>query len=115
MLPMKVEQRVSHAAPNPFREATTISVDVPKSFAERDTYSRIYGVPRELPTAVSISVYDVKGRRVKALYSGELFAQVETFVWDGTNSRNERVPSGIYFIKTVAGPVAEIRKVVVVR
>jgi len=117
MLPMKSGERVSNVAPNPFRESTTISIDVPKSFVDKDV-DDIPGSAQiriEKATEIKISVYDVKGRRVKDIFVGNRFSQVETFVWNGTNASGQRVPSGIYFIKAQAGSVLEVRKVVVVR
>lgn len=117
MLPMASGEAVSHVAPNPFRETTTISIDVPKTFDSDDVddYAASSAIPREVPTDVTIDVYDVTGRRVKEIYAGKMFSRVETFVWDGTNSQNERIPSGIYFVRARAGSVQEVRKVVVVR
>jgi hypothetical protein len=117
MLPLNEGQYVSNVAPNPFRETTTISVDVPPTFVDSDVndFAGVLGIRREVPTGVSIQVYDVKGRRVKDVFTGSLYARVESFTWDGTNANNERVPSGIYFIKATAGTVQDVKKVVVVR
>jgi hypothetical protein len=118
MLPMNQGQYVSSVAPNPFRETTTISIDVPKSFVEsnvNDSRGIGFGIRREVPTEVAISVYDVKGRHVTEIFAGSMFSRVETFTWDGTNANNERVPSGVYFLKATAGTVQDVKKVVVVR
>jgi hypothetical protein len=119
MLPMDGGERVSQVAPNPFREATTISIDVPQTFVESGvgdaSPARASGIRREVPTEVTIGVYDVQGRLVKKVYAGKMFSRVATFVWDGTNESQARVPSGIYFVKAQAGAIEEVRKVVVVR
>ena len=116
MLPMKNSERISHVAPNPFRESTTISIDVPRTFdANSVNDGPGGGIKRLVPTEIKINVYDVKGRRVKTVYDGRLFSRIESFTWDGTNDRNVRVPSGIYFIKATAGSIDEVRKVVIVR
>jgi hypothetical protein len=117
MLPMSEGHYVSNVAPNPFRETTTISIDVPQTFVDSDVndFAGGLGILREVPTQVSIQVYDVKGRRVKDVFTGSLYSRVESFTWDGTNANNERVPSGIYFLKATAGTVQDVKKVVVVR
>ncbi len=118
MLPLSGGQHVSNVAPNPFRETTTISIDVPQTFVDTevgDLPGAGFGIPREVPTEVAITVYDVKGRLVKDIYTGSLFSRVVSFTWDGTNANNQRVPSGVYFIRASAGPVQEVRKVAVVR
>jgi hypothetical protein len=118
-LPMDPDESVSQVAPNPFRERTTISIDVPQTFAGSDVDDRsaagTSGIRREVPTEVTIGVYDVKGRLVRHIYSGKMFSRVQTFEWDGTNANHVRVPTGIYFLKAQAGSIQEVRKVVVVR
>lgn len=46
----------------------------------------------------TLSVYDLAGREVKRLINNETFAQTGFITWDGTNTRQERVPVGIYII-----------------
>jgi hypothetical protein len=64
--------------PNPFNPSTRISFDL----AQREN--------------VSISVYDVKGRLVNTLYSGQLGAGPHSVEWDGTSAEGTRVSSGVY-------------------
>jgi hypothetical protein len=108
---------VSFASPNPFTSMTTVTVDVPHSFAASgdDAPNVSFGPAVEIETDVEVAVFDVAGRPVKRLFAGKMYGRVETFVWDGTNSRNELVPSGVYFLRTSAGPVHDVKKVVVVR
>ena len=121
MVPMANEQMMSRAAPNPFNGRTAVSVRVPETLANVLVGSGIDGpgpqlsTPRPVPTQVSVNVYDVKGRFVKQVYDGGLFAQVFTVEWDGTNQAGDAVSSGVYFIKSIAGPAESTRKVVVVR
>jgi hypothetical protein len=115
MLPMAAGKRVSHVAPNPFRERMNISIDVPRSFTQSGVNDKTAGIPVEVPTEVTIRVFDVKGRIVRDIFAGRMFSRIETFVWDGTNAKGERLPSGVYFVKATAGTVQEVRKVVIVR
>jgi hypothetical protein len=104
---------VSNFAPNPFRESTVVSVNVPKSYAQSDGPTS--GPRLEVPTEVTVEVFDVAGRKIRDIYKGSFYGRVETFRWDGTNDRRERVPSGVYFVRTLAGSVQEVKKVVVIR
>lgn len=63
---------------------------------------------------VSVALFDVRGRLVRALFDGELPAGPAEFAWDGRDDAGARVAAGVYFVRawTVAGSVA--RRVVVV-
>ena len=65
--------------PNPFREATTIA----------------YEVHRAGP--VTITIYDMLGRRVRTLVEGEQSVGTHQVAWDGTDASGLRVASGTYF------------------
>jgi hypothetical protein len=72
--------------PNPFNPTTTIE----------------YSLARK--GRVTITVYDIAGRLVKRLLTGELVEAGDHQVhWDGTNENGVRVASGVYFcsMKTV--------------
>jgi hypothetical protein len=83
--------------PNPFNPLTTIS----------------YYLPEDSP--VTLSVYDVSGRRVV-----ELIGRIEkkgrhSVAWNGKDETGRLVASGIYFCKLRAGDAAETRKITLVR
>ena len=81
--------------PNPFNPTTTIEFSVPKQ------------------ESVTLNVYDVHGRLVKTLVSGENYAPGRYSVrWDGTNSERKFVASGIYFARMQAGGFSSVRKMV---
>jgi len=119
MLAIEEGSSLSYAAPNPFRDATQITLDIPSVVVTNPQTSSgptaASAFNEVIPTPVSISIYDVLGRQVKEVYRGEMFAQKETFTWDGTNARGDRVPSGVYFVRARAGDRVEVKKVVVVR
>jgi hypothetical protein len=55
----------------------------------------------ELPAAgpVTLSVYDVSGRLVRTLLSGDAIAAgPHTLYWDGRNRRGRQAASGVYFV-----------------
>ncbi|MEJ2721833.1 MAG: FlgD immunoglobulin-like domain containing protein, partial [bacterium] len=110
MYPITEGNLLSEAVPNPFSEHTLISVKVPPSYRHLE-----HEFPQPIPTDVKVTIYDVLGRRVKEVFSDTIYGQVVTIPWDGTNDNNERVPAGVYFIKTVAGAEEDARKIVLVR
>ena len=65
--------------PNPFNPGTRISFDIP-----RDTYA-------------DLSVFDVLGKKVVTLFSGEIDARSHEYYWDGLDAAGNNVPSGLYF------------------
>lgn len=84
------------AHPNPFRELTTISYDVPQPGGN-----------------VIVRVYSAAGRLVRELVNQPLRAGTRTLIWDGTDDHGELVASGVYFCKIhAAGREGESRLVV---
>ncbi len=64
--------------PNPFNPVTAIRYDLPNQ------------------SFVTISVYDILGRKVKTLVNGIESAGYKSVVWDGTDARGNLVSAGIY-------------------
>jgi hypothetical protein len=114
MFPIPSGAVASFVSPNPFSAKTQISVRIPESAAVSGAASSSASA-QSFQTDVSVTVYDVAGRPVKKIYSGSAFSGVRTFDWNGTNESDDKVPSGVYFVKTIAGSTSEVRKVVVVR
>ena len=54
----------------------------------------------ELPRAARtrLAVYNVAGRRVKVIATGDLPSGTSDFVWDGRSAAGLRAPSGVYFV-----------------
>jgi hypothetical protein len=84
--------------PNPFNPATMIHFTVPE------------------PAAVSLVIYDVDGRLVRALASGSRYeAGTHGLSWDGRDSGGGRASSGVYYVRLAAGDFAETQKIVMVK
>jgi hypothetical protein len=128
MLPIEAGNLLSQVVPNPFKpsqENTIFSVDVPRSYRETgpgDSPARGHDGPgaasalKELiATPVDVVIYDVAGRRVKTIDNARFFSQAVTYQWNGTNENGDPVPSGIYFLKAVAGSDSQVRKIVLMR
>ncbi|MCK4512442.1 T9SS type A sorting domain-containing protein, partial [bacterium] len=86
---------LSQNAPNPFRDGTGISYQLPSR------------------THVSLRVFDVSGRLVRILKEGEEPAGFYTVVWDRKDERGRDVAGGVYFYRYATPLFEETRKMVV--
>jgi hypothetical protein len=71
--------------PNPFNPATTIHYELDE------------------PAHVIVEVYDLAGRRVRALVDADLSSGPASVVWDGRDDRGQGVASGTYFCRLSIG------------
>jgi len=85
------------AVPNPFNPATDIKFSLPRS------------------TNVGLRVYDVSGRLVRTLVSGELAAGSHSERWDGRDETGLNVASGIYFARLLVDGESSIKQMALVR
>jgi len=83
--------------PNPFNPVTTISFDLASE------------------SKVSVSVYNLKGQKVKQLVNDQLSAGQHTIEWNGTDGNNKSVASGIYFYKISTGNDTDMRKMLLLK
>lgn len=67
--------------PNPFRDLVTININLPET------------------NFVIIRIYDSSGNQIRTISSGLGFIGENEFFWDGTNTRGEPVPNGVYLIR----------------
>lgn len=65
------------------------------------------------PTPVRLSVYNLLGQEVNAVVSTTQPAGQYTAGWRGVDSRGNRVPAGVYFVRLRAGVNAATRKLIV--
>ena len=83
-------------APNPSSGATTINYSL------------------KVPNHVRIDLYDVSGRKVRALVDGVQSAGGHSISWDGISDAGNRVKSGVYFCQMTAGGWTSHRRLVIV-
>lgn len=83
--------------PNPFRARTHI----PYTLAE--------------PAHVTLTVYDIMGRKVATVVDRRQEADSHRATWDGTDRQGVPVASGVYFYRLQAGAYSKTRKMVVVQ
>jgi hypothetical protein len=84
--------------PNPFNPSTRIGFEL------------------AAPGHVTLSVYDVQGRRVRQLVDGQRPAGVQDVSWDGSNETHGSVASGVYLYQlAVDGRVVDTRCMVLLK
>jgi len=85
--------RVFPAVPNPFNPATTVRFVIPEE------------------ARVSLTVYDILGRRIAVLRDGVLQSGTHEAVWNGTDDSGATVAGGIYLYRVAAGDMTARGKV----
>ena len=63
----------------------------------------------------SLDVYDVSGRIVRNLVSGEQLSGTHSVTWAGDDSNGSPVPGGIYLLRLTSGGETAVRSCVVIR
>lgn len=83
--------------PNPFNPSTKISLYV----AARGD--------------LQVDIYDVQGRRVRALHAGPIEAGWHTLVWDGRDDGGRGQASGVYLVRARAAGEDGVQKMTLVK
>lgn len=83
--------------PNPFNPSTTIA----------------YAIPDD--RNVDISIYNIKGQKVKTLVNGVQLAGSYKTVWSGEDTNGNPVSSGIYFYKLSSRAETLIKKIMLLK
>lgn len=78
--------------PNPFNPETVISFNLPQN------------------SQVSLTIYNVLGREIKILLTGNYQRGHYEIIWDAKNNHGNLVPNGIYFYRLQAGSFSQVRK-----
>jgi hypothetical protein len=84
--------------PNPFNPETTIS------FATLDGNNR-----------TEITIYNLKGQKIKTLLNEVLPAGRHSVLWNGTDESGKKVASGVYFYKMKSGSFSSTRKMILMK
>ena len=83
--------------PNPFNPTTRISYSL---------------LQQEM---VNISIYNVKGEKIKTIVNEIMSTGNHQILWQGTNDKGKSVSSGIYFYKLRAGRYTETGKMILLK
>jgi len=83
--------------PNPFNPTTVIKYDLPKA------------------AHVTLTIYDVLGRKVRTLLDKDMLAGYQSIVWEGKDDRDVPVASGIYLYRIQAAAFIKVKKMMLLR
>ena len=87
------QHRLGDSYPNPFNPAVVIPLDLATDAA-----------------GVSLTVYDVLGRRVRQVWQGPLGAGSHRFTWDGRDDAGKDVAAGVYIYQVETDGWVEAKK-----
>ncbi len=85
------------ATPNPFNASTDIKFDLPTD------------------SNVKLAIFDVNGKLVRTLVSGQMDAGIHTIRWDATDNDGSEIPTGVYFCKMKAGEFSAVSKLMLIK
>ncbi len=83
--------------PNPFNPETTIN----------------FNVPNEMNA--ELSIYNVRGQKIKTVFNGRTIQGQNTVVWNGTDESGKNVSSGVYFYRLDANGQTVTQKMVLIK
>jgi flagellar hook assembly protein FlgD len=92
-----VETKLTGNYPNPFNPTTQINF----SLAEAGD--------------VELSIYNVRGQKVRTLVKEELPAMDHSILWNGTDDNDQSVSSGVYFYKLKTGDYRSTKKMLLIK
>jgi hypothetical protein len=87
----------AQVSPNPFNPSTVLT----------------FTIARE--GRVRVTIFDIQGRLVTTLLDGTRAAGEQRVIWDGSNSHNQTVSSGVYFVRIQAPEGEATRKLTVMK
>ncbi len=93
--PIKFNLHQNH--PNPFNPITTIRYDLPEA------------------TNVTISIYDMMGRKVRNLINSNQISGYKSVIWNGTNDNGELVSGGMYFYSIRTNTYSQTKKMILLK
>ncbi|MBA7530076.1 hypothetical protein ES705_22279 [subsurface metagenome] len=88
---------LSQNYPNPFKTKTGIHYQLPQ------------------PNVVTIVIYNVSGQRIRTLVNEHKGAGFYTVHWNGQSQNGQRVSSGVYFCRMIAGEYTSVKKILLTR
>lgn len=89
-------------------EETSLGQNYPNPFNPKTEFD--YSIADA--SKVTLTIYDVLGRKVKTLVNGFKSSGFYRAIWDGTDKSLNKAASGIYFAKLTAGSYSQVRKII---
>tara|TARA_B100001750_G_C15466624_1_gene577408 strand:- start:26 stop:313 length:288 start_codon:yes stop_codon:yes gene_type:complete len=94
---IKTDDALHQNHPNPFNPVTTLR----------------YSLPQD--QMVTITIYDMMGRRVRNLINRQETAGYKSIQWDFANDAGVSVRAGLYLYRIQAGDFVQTRKMVLLK
>ncbi|MCK5050659.1 MAG: M28 family peptidase [Candidatus Cloacimonetes bacterium] len=85
--------------PNPFNPSTTI----------------MFNLTREITDDTEVTIYNLKGQKIKELIKEQLSSGEHSVVWNGTDDNGLSVSSGIYLYKVKTGNFEKTKKMILLK
>jgi uncharacterized repeat protein (TIGR01451 family) len=95
--PVTLKLALHPPTPNPFNPRTTLSFDLPRA------------------GQIKLALYDLRGRHVQTLVSGQVEAGAHTVVWQGTDAQGQPVSSGVYLARMETAGKVMVTKLMLTR
>ncbi|MFB3845091.1 MAG: T9SS type A sorting domain-containing protein [Candidatus Cloacimonadaceae bacterium] len=92
-----VKPLITSNYPNPFNPSTTIAYYIP------------------VKSKVDMTIYNIKGQRVKNLINNEIPKGNHKVIWDGKDNNGLAVSSGIYLVRIGIGDKVDTHKVIMLK
>jgi hypothetical protein len=94
-----VQDVVLFAAPNPFKEMTTLKFQIPRAKSQ-----------------IALRIYNSLGRLIKDFPLPTAYSLLPTEVsWSGVDNTGKKLPAGVYFMRLEADEFDAIEKVILLR
>ena len=106
---------------SPWSFAIKATGDLPAEFALHQNHPNPFNPSTEiifaLPQAcdVTLSVYNILGRKVATLADGQFEAGTHNVIWNGRNETGGEISSGLYFYRIKAGENTAVRKMLLLK
>ncbi|MBI5216176.1 MAG: T9SS type A sorting domain-containing protein [Ignavibacteriae bacterium] len=113
--------RITNPAVSSIKVKVVDDLGLPKEFALGQNYPNPFNPVTRFNVAipqtgdVDISVFDILGRKVSTIISGELQAGYKTIEWDGRDFGGNASPTGMYFVRMTAGDFSEVQKIMLLK
>ena len=83
--------------PNPFNPETTIAFNLPNK------------------SKVCLEIFNIKGQKVITLINEEKETGFHKIIWNGRDSNNRKVSSGVYFYRIITEKNEKIKKMILIK
>jgi len=116
--PLLESDPVFYLAPSASKKGTILSLaqNCPNPSVGSGVTKIMYSIPHENENErVSLTIYDVNGRRIRTLVDDAQAAGTYQAYWDGKGEKGQNAAPGIYFYKLVVGKSSISKKLILFR